>query len=569
MTNRNTRNRPSRRRDRPAQPNLKKEHILVNAPRHASGLPTYQPDLVSGNKNLASGNKQDLTALSFPALSPNIPPSAPPINQLRQHYSGRRKHKRMLLLTMIYLGVLVTSVFIMSGHLYEWSRGRVIASSPLAFLETPIQAAVELVSSDNASASTVLANANNFVQNTFVRNTYSGLGIGKDASARAIRPINILLLGTDARPSDGDSARTDSIILLSINPETHTVGLISMPRDLWVPIPHYDLTTKLNLAYIIGEEENYPGGGPQLAMDTVSTFIGRPIDYYGRINFDGFIKIIDQIGGIDIVVPKTIHDEEYPTEDYGVETFHLDAGLQHLDGETALKYARTRNNDDDYERARRQQLVIQASIDRVMSKGMLPSLLPKIPSFIQTLRSSIDTNIRTSMIYDLAQDTRDGSLNIVRQLVLDKSYGKETYTEGGAWILLPDREKTRLALEEFFSVVQAPPTDGIIRSRTDDANWIRVEVLNGTGQPRVAALTRELLQDEGWHVVSIDDADRSDYTNTLIVNYGAETELVDEIGDTLGLNDLPSLRLGSLKNSKTTPIDVRIVVGRDILAVLQ
>lgn len=575
MTNRNYRSRSSRRRDRPAQPtNLKKEHILVTAPRHTSDLPAYQSTLASGNENLGSGSDEKLSTLSFPALSSTPTPT---FSQLRQPNNSRkgssrkgnshRKQKRMLLLTTTYLSVLVISVFVISGRLYDWSRAQVIANSPLTFLETPIQAAVELVSSD--SASTVLASANNFVQNTFVRNTYSGLGVGNDGSAGAIRPINILLLGTDARPSEGDSARTDSIILLSINPETHVVGMISVPRDLWVPIPHYDLTTKINLAYIIGEEENYPGGGPQLAMDTVSTFIGRPIDYYGRINFDGFIKIIDQIGGIDIVVPKTIHDEEYPTEDYGVETFHLDAGLQHLDGETALKYARTRNNDDDYERARRQQLVIQASIDRVMSKGMLPSLLPKIPSFIKTLRSSIDTNMRTSMIYDLAQDTREGSLTIVRQLVLDRSYGKETYSEEGAWILLPDREKTRVALEDFFSVVQSPPTDGIIRSRTDDANWVRVEVLNGTGQPRVAALTRERLQEKGWHVVSIDDADRSDYTNTLIVNYGAETELVDEIGDTLGLSDLPSLRLGSLKNSKTTPIDVRIVVGRDILAVLQ
>lgn len=546
------------------RPNRPKEHILVEAPDYTNES--------SHQQSRANTGEKVATLAHAPSAQPCIeaePTSAQLVSPTRNisRYALPPKKTRprhtVLLLTAIYLGLLLVSVFILSGRIYDWSRQRVIANSPLEQLAS-IQAMDQLANiGENA---TLLAEAG---QN-FIRETYSGLGVGSGGQGSAsVRPINILLLGTDERPSDQGAARTDSIVLLSINPQTHAVGMISLPRDLWVPIPFNEYTTKINVAYIIGEDENYPGGGAQLAMDTVSSFIGRPIDYYASINFDGFVEIIDQLGGINVQVPKTIHDEEYPTENFGVETFHLAAGSQHLDGETALKYARTRNNDDDYARARRQQLVIQASIDRITSTGMLPSLLPKLPSLVQTMRSSIDTNISTGMILDLAQDMREGSLEIVDQLVLDSSYGSETYSEEGAWILLPDRERIRVALDGFYQVVQAPAKDGIVRSRTDDANWIRVEVLNGTGQPRIAALTRELLRSNGWHVVSIDNADRNDYTNTLIVNYGAETELVEQISSTLGLADLPSLRLGRLKNSPETPVDVRIVVGRDILTVLQ
>lgn len=544
----------------------KKEHILVEAPEYTSEAAAHQQGTWTGT-NLVELDSVMLDApstLPVRSLGPDsIRPDALGIDNKQKKQRNKTRPGRIpLILTAVYLGLLIAAVFIVSGRLYDWSLNRTLSNSPLAQLEMSTLVSSALDSAENAATS--LVNTTDFV-----RNTYSGLGFGGELAAKEIRPINILLLGTDARASDGDIARTDSIILLSINPETHAIGMISMPRDLWVPIPGYDYTTKINVAYKIGEEENYPGGGSQLAMDTISSFIGRPIDYYVRINFDGFVEFIDQIGGIDIVVPKTIHDEKYPTEDYGVETFHLDAGQQHLDGELSLKYARTRNTDDDYARARRQQLVIQSSIDKIMGAGMLTTLLPKIPSLLQTMRNSIDTNIRTSMIYDLAKDTRDGSLEIVRQLVLDSAYGEETYSEEGAWILLPNRERTRVALEEFFRVVQAPPTDGIVQSHNDDANWVRVEVLNGTGQPRVAALTRQLLQSQGFHVVSIDDADRDDYDNTLIVNYGAESELVDQISGTLGLADLANLDLNRVQSRGALPIDIRIVVGRDILTVLQ
>ncbi len=272
-------------------------------------------------------------------------------------------------------------------------------------------------------------------------------------------PINVLLLGTDERPDEGGPLRTDTMILLTLDPGGQSIGMLSLPRDLWVPIPGQGITTtKINMAYMLGEQNAYPGGGPQLAKDTVSSFVGRPVDYFVRVNFDGFREIIDLIGGIDINVPYTIHDEEYPTEDYGVEVFHLDAGLQHLDGETALKYARTRHGDDDYSRSRRQQDIIRAVADKVLNAGMIPQLLGKAPQLLMTTQNTIQTDIPMPLGIEMAQDLVNGSTGeMERQLVLDNRYGEETYSSEGAWILMPDRSKVRVALDSFFSPLEAAP----------------------------------------------------------------------------------------------------------------
>ena len=348
------------------------------------------------------------------------------------------------------------------------------------------------------------------------------------------------------------------MILASFDPQTLRMGLLSLPRDLWLPIPGLGFSSKINTAYQLGVTEGYPGGGPQLAKDTVSSFTGHPVQYYARVNFDGFVELIDLIGGVDVVVPNTIHDEEYPTEDYGIETFHLDAGIQHLDGETALKYVRTRNIDDDYSRARRQQQVIRAVADKVVRADMVPALLSKLPRLLYTMRSSIETDIPMALMLDFANYARGASLHDIRQLVLDSSYGQETYAENGAWILLPDRAQVRVALADFFAA-SSEPGSAVAQSGSD---WVRIEVLNGTGEPGVAARTRDLLEAQGWQVVSIGDADRGDYGRTLIINYGVPQELVDKVGTDLDIE--PNLsRLKGLDSS--APIDVRIVVGRDFL----
>jgi len=343
----------------------------------------------------------------------------PPGEPRRQ--PGRSRSRRFAVaVTLLYSAAVLLFAGFLGLRMHDWARQRIVQSSILANIGTPIVTAADAVATEMASPADAGAVA----------------GQPQDAPP-VVTPeptptfTNILLLGTDERPDESGPSRTDTMILLSISPQEKTMGLLSLPRDLWVPIPGQNITTKINTAYGIGQAQGYEGGGAQLAKDTVSSLIGRPVDYYVRVNFDGFREIIDLIGGIDIVVASTIHDEEYPTADYGVETFHLNAGPQHLDGETALKYARTRHTDDDYNRARRQQEIIRAVADKVLSADMIPQLLPRVPQVLMTMQNSIETDIPIPVGLDLANLVSGSSLREVRQLVLDSQYGEETYSSEG------------------------------------------------------------------------------------------------------------------------------------------
>ncbi len=416
-----------------------------------------------------------------------------------------------------------------------------------------------------------------------------------EASPLALLPnrqVNILLLGSDERVSDGEPPRTDTMLLLTLDLERNTAGMISLPRDLWLPIPFYNVTTKINTAFALGEQRGYDGGGEELAKDTVSSFIGQPVQYYLQVDFSGFVRFIDEIDGVNVEVRQTIHDPEYPTLDFGFQTFHLEAGRQHLDGETALKYARTRNMDSDYGRAARQQQLLRAVADKVLAADMIPTLIARAPQLLTAMWGSVSTDMPPAKVAEIANHVRANSFE-VRQLVLDNRYGEESYSENGAWILLPDRDLIRPALRQFFDPAASPATNAqastgprsasqslppsraglmgtegsLSNSQTNDrvlaAREARLEILNGTGRRGIAALMQQELEAKGWQVDSIGDADRSDYQRTILVNYNTDESLVREIGLQLNLStsvySLPGLLI-----PETT--DLRIVIGEDYLA---
>jgi polyisoprenyl-teichoic acid--peptidoglycan teichoic acid transferase len=506
-------------------------------------------------------------------MADNIEPRPAEVQNRALTNPGGDTRKRLLsILLGAFYTVIVLSIAVLAGSfLYEAARNHALMSNQLPDLDkiapAVVIAAAELPAEPQVAVST-------------------GAEISEEI--REALPddipqerINVLLLGTDERPDEYGPPRTDTMMLVTLDLRHKTAGMISLPRDLWVPIPGYDITTKINTAYVVGERRGYPGGGPQLAKDTVSSFIGRPVEYYARVNFNGFVRVIDMIGGIDIHVASTIHDDLYPTEDYGVELFHLAAGPQHLDGETALKYVRTRHGDSDYGRANRQQQVIQAVLDKVLSADMIPTLVSKAPELTATMRDSFGTDIPLPVAISLANYIRHNSLQNVERLVLDNRYGQEGYSEDGAWILLPDRSKVRSALGQFFDTSRALPQE-VVSTRdvisaisagvvdlaphnapmVDNRSTARLEVLNGTNAPGIAARIRELLQASGWQVIAIGDADRSDYRRTLIVNYNADESLVEQVNLDLQLPpDLPTLS-GLVMSDK---VDMRIIVGQDFL----
>ncbi|MDZ4228500.1 MAG: LCP family protein [Candidatus Levybacteria bacterium] len=252
--------------------------------------------------------------------------------------------------------------------------------------------------------------------------------------------VNVLFLGIGGGEHDGPLL-TDTIIYASIDSKLQKTTLISIPRDLWIQ----DLKSKINTAYAIGEKRR-KGGGLLLVKAAVEKILNQPVDYVLRIDFNGFRKAIDVIGGIDVVVEKSFEDLEYPIsgkeiDDCGfkeeefekratssaiAEAFpcryeHLifQQGVQHMDGERALKFVRSRHaigsEGTDFARARRQDVVIKAFKDKIFSLNII--LNPnKLTGLYDIFQDSLDTNIKSEEYDDfikLAQEMKDAQTNNV------------------------------------------------------------------------------------------------------------------------------------------------------------
>jgi LCP family protein required for cell wall assembly len=251
------------------------------------------------------------------------------------------------------------------------------------------------------------------------------------------------VLGTDKRAELGsEAARSDTLILLSVDPKWKTAGILSIPRDLQVTVPGYGLQ-KINAAYFFGEYNKIPGGGPALAVPTVSKFFNVPIDYYVSVNFAGFQKIVDEVGGIDVYVPETIDDPEYPGPYNSYIHVHFDAGCTHMDGEEALEYARTRHADSDFGRARRQQQVIRAVRDKALELNMLP----RYPELLSQLGDSVETNIPPDKQLAFAQLASQIKASDIYMAQIDAGMVREVSDTGD---LILNRAKAKPMLDWFF-----------------------------------------------------------------------------------------------------------------------
>lgn len=201
--------------------------------------------------------------------------------------------------------------------------------------------------------------------------------------------INVMVLGVDDAAS-----LSDTIMLMSVDTragQQHKAAMISVPRDLYVDIPEFG-NQKINAAYTYGQNNDYPGGGPALTQKVVSEVTGQTIHYYAALDFTGFRQMIDAVGGIDVDVKNPIDDPYYPDYKYGYSRFKLAVGPQHLDGEKALRYARSRETSSDFDRAARQQQVILALRAKLVSKG---TLLDK--GKLDAIQAAIKDHLKTDM----------------------------------------------------------------------------------------------------------------------------------------------------------------------------
>jgi LCP family protein required for cell wall assembly len=210
--------------------------------------------------------------------------------------------------------------------------------------------------------------------------------------------VTILLMGLDYRDwsSGRGFPRTDSMMLISFDPISRQGAMLSIPRDLWVEIPGFG-HERINTAYPSGENNRLPGGGPELAMRTVESVVGVPIQYYAVIEFSAFERMIDEIGGIDVLVA-----ERMKISPIGRRSVWLEAEPNHLDGAEALAYARIRKvTGDDFGRAERQQQVAFAVLDRVVGFEMVPTLITRAPALWAELKNGIRSNMTLEQMISL------------------------------------------------------------------------------------------------------------------------------------------------------------------------
>ncbi|MBI4133349.1 LCP family protein, partial [Candidatus Uhrbacteria bacterium] len=326
--------------------------------------------------------------------------------------------------------------------------------------------------------------------------------------------INILLLGMGGVGHEGPYL-TDTIILASIKPTTRQVALISIPRDLAVPIPDYGWY-KINHANAYGEARARESGG-ELVRTVLSDVLDMPIHYYVRIDFDGFMKLINDLGGIDVYVERGFVDTSYPTGENGnVRTLAFDAGWQHMDGGSALEFARSRHGSNgegsDFARARRQQKILQAVKSRVFSLGTLRSPA-KVSSVMEALSEHVKMNFSPWELLALARlaGTFDATSPIT-EVLDDDTDGFLVATIGadGAYLLVPrhnDWNPVRTFIQNIF-------TNGTGALATTAP--IRIELQNGTTITGLAARTAAELEAAGFQVVRLGNAPTRTYTRTII-----------------------------------------------------
>lgn len=363
--------------------------------------------------------------------------------------------------------------------------------------------------------------------------------------------VNVLVLGVDERPQENGMARTDTMMVLTLAPQTLQAGVLSIPRDLWVPIPGYN-QGRINTAHRLGEMYNYPGGGPALARETVEYNLGVPIHYYVRINFQGFVDLVNLIGGIDVYVAETINDPLYPDHNYGYDPLYIPAGQHHFDGEMALKYVRTRHTSNDFDRARRQQQVLLAILERVTSLNMLPQLAPRIGELYGIMEQSVSTDLTLDEVLALAGLAIKVDRSQIRFAVIDQTCTQNYLTPDGAQVLIPLRDRIREVRDYVFGDLEIP-------AQTVEQEEATVAVYNGTERPRLALGTAEYLRQQGVAVTAYDNADRSDYPTTRIILNRPKPVTAARIA---ALLNLPQTAIINAVNS-TASYDIVLILGAD------
>ena len=321
---------------------------------------------------------------------------------------------------------------------------------------------------------------------------------------------NILLIGSDSPSTqEGNSIRTDSLLIVSINRASGSASILSVPRDLYLYIPGWR-PSRINTAYARGEQTDYPGGGAKLLKDTILLNFGIPIHYYAKIDFAGFEEIINSVGGIEIVNSCELTDWilKEPGLDIQVEENYelitLEPGVHQMDGFKALWYARSRRTTSDFDRGRRQQQILGALLD----KGVDLNLVPQIPILWRAFQDTIETDMDLGRAIQLASLASEIENQGIQHLTM--TYG-ETETvnlpESGAevQILVPD-----VARKTFARLYELPSLNNSSRKP------VTIEIVNRSGDEDMGRVAQETLAWFGFEPTISESAEPAQAKTELV-----------------------------------------------------
>ncbi len=386
-----------------------------------------------------------------------------------------------------------------------------------------------------------------------------GLSLSKDKplAGETDDRINVLLLGMGGSGHPGPYL-TDTIIIISLKPSENKVAMISIPRDLSVPIPGYGWR-KINNANHFGELKE-PGKGGKFAAEVISETFDLPIHYYVRIDFSGFENLINELGGIKIHVDNDFADYKFPADNYAYQTVAFEQGWQKMDGQTALNYARSRHGtngeNSDFARSKRQQKVIQAVKEKALSFTTFLSYR-KISAMLDLYQEHVTTNLKVWEIFKFAKLAKNIGQENINNIVLENGADGPLYSTNinGAYLLLP-KDMSFYQLQQIVKYAFEPEKQ--IKAKEQ----VKVEIQNGTRIEGLAYRTSVYLKNKGYKVLKISNAHEQNFEKTVIFDFsqGQKSEALADLKSKLSANISPAIPDSLLSKSG---IDFLIILGQN------
>jgi polyisoprenyl-teichoic acid--peptidoglycan teichoic acid transferase len=388
------------------------------------------------------------------------------------------------------------------------------------------------------------------------------------------RPFNVLLIGVDAREGAPDEGiRSDTLIVVHVDPINRWASMLSIPRDTFVSIPYRtDVAgTKITLAYswgyqnpeIYGAGTNPVDAGQALAADTVEEFLGITIDYTVQVDHMGFQGVVDAIDGITIDVPHTILDAEYPTEDFGYIRLLIKPGLQRMNGETALQYARTRHVDSDFGRSERQQQVLQAALCELKGRGTF-GRLEALPQLVNAVTQNVKTTLPLddlSTLRGLATLGQQISIDQIQRFTINPDTVALDQRYDNVYDLYWDQESLQAYVQEFLRGPTPPASTP--EATTGAPETATIQVQNGKGIRGLAGQVSLDLELVGFQVAQASDAPTPDNPHSLILDYSGKPETRTRLARVFNIS--PEYVRDETANGAAAPfgVDIVVLLGED------